>query len=272
MEVMASLERARLARLTRCPAANIQTGHRDFSGTGPFRVTRKLKVSVTRHASQVNRNELADVVRWSLHAIVVQVLRLFPSALLDGRWYFLRIPMSHSSTLAASRLSASFKWQWMLAGMLCLSVIGCGTETPVADGNAATADHDHADHDHEDHADHDHEGHGDHDHGSASFSDNLAALKKDYVAIKTAFEKDSPEDAHDALHEVGHVLEAMEQALAKESSEVPVDKAAAGPVLQTLFEAFGKLDGTMHGEEGVDIDATLAQLTTAMTQLKEMVK
>ncbi len=164
--------------------------------------------------------------------------------------------------------------QLPLVAILCCCNIGCSPSTPVADEAAATEESDHDDHDH-DHEDHDH---GDHDHGDhdepalESLAAGLDKLESEFSVIKAAFEKDSPEDAHDELHDIGHLLESLEQWVASDSAANEVDQAAAAPLVKTLFTSFGNLDDTLHGVEGVDIEANLQEISTTITQLKELAK
>lgn len=84
--------------------------------------------------------------------------------------------------------------------------------------------------------------------------------------IQTAFENGTPDDAHDALHEIGHVLECLPE-LAKTETEDPAQHQAVADATDKLFDAYEKLDGSMHGGDEVkyesikeDIDSAIATL------------
>lgn len=169
--------------------------------------------------------------------------------------------------------------QLPLVAILCCCSIGCSPSTAVTDEAAATQESDHDDHDH-DHDDHDH---GDHDHADHDHADHdepsleslaagLTKLESEFAIIKSAFEKNSPEDAHDELHDIGHLLESLEQWVASDAAANEVDQAAATPLVKTLFTSFGNLDDTLHGVEGVDIEANLQEISSTITQLKELAK
>jgi hypothetical protein len=187
---------------------------------------------------------------------------------------FRRTPMRHSSLPTGRLFSLLTISQLPLVAVLCCCSIGCSPSTPVTDEAAATEesdhdDHDHGDHDH-DHADHDH---GDHDEPSLeSLAAGLTKLESEFAVIKAAFEKNSPEDAHDELHDIGHLLESLEQWVASDAAASEVDQAAATPLVKTLFTSFGNLDDTLHGVEGVDIEANLQEISSTITQLKELAK
>ncbi|XZE53365.1 hypothetical protein SH139x_005102 [Planctomycetaceae bacterium SH139] len=159
--------------------------------------------------------------------------------------------------------------QLPLVAVLCCCSMGCSPSTPVTDEAAATeeSDHDHAGHDHGDHD------HGDQDEPSLeSLAAGLTKLESEFAVIKAAFEKNSPEDAHDELHDIGHLLESLEHWVASDAAANEVDQAVATPLVKTLFTSFGNLDDTLHGVEGVDIEANLQEISSTITQLKELAK
>lgn len=112
---------------------------------------------------------------------------------------------------------------------------------------------------------HGHE-HGDHDHAT-DFAGAIRELEELSGAIGTAMDQGDGDTAHDPLHEVGHVLEAMPE-LAKKEGLSDDDQTAVNGAVATLMDAYNEVDKGMHGEEGKsweelkgDIDSALQILT-----------
>lgn len=147
-------------------------------------------------------------------------------------------------------------WRRLCSLILPVSLLinsGCNES-----GNqAATAPGDDHGHDH---------GH-DHNHGPATLKEAIAQLTALRDTMKDAFAKNDMDAAHDPLHEVGHVLEAIPELAAKENVN-PANLELIKTSVNTLMDAFGAVDKTMHGQEGSTygeesnrIDTTLAGLT-----------
>ncbi len=130
-----------------------------------------------------------------------------------------------------------------------LGFAGCEAPKPAANPQAS----EHA-HDHEDLA-------------IGNYAESVGTLRKFHDQIKTAFEAGKPDDAHDALHEIGHVLEALE----KQVDTVAADKQeGAKAAVQALFDAYTKIDKSMHGGDevkyadlGEDVAKNVATLEAA---------
>lgn len=132
-------------------------------------------------------------------------------------------------------------------GMLAFSLAGCEAPKPAA---APKAD--------------------EHAHGepaTANYGESVGSLRKLHDEIKTAFEAGKPDDAHGALHEIGHVLEALE----KQAAGVPADKQeSAKAAVKALFDGYTKIDKSMHGGDevkyadmGEDLSKNVATLEAA---------
>ena len=111
--------------------------------------------------------------------------------------------------------------------------------------------------------------HDDHDHGPESLKDAITELTSMRDTIRDAFAKKDHDAAHNPLHEVGHVLEAIPE-LAKKEKVSAENQAAIEKAANSLMDAFGRVDKTMHGQEGsayseesATIDATLVTLSQA---------
>ncbi len=109
-------------------------------------------------------------------------------------------------------------------------------------------------------------------HEPANLAEGLEQLNEYCKEVKTAFEKDTPEDAHDALHEVGHLLEALPALAEKGGKLASAEIDTLKKQVEELFDAFGKLDETMHGGEAVVYSEIDSKIQTAMNSLRELAK
>lgn len=157
-------------------------------------------------------------------------------------------------------------WKRYVAALACsllLVSLGCdsGTDTLSESGSTETAG-----------AAADGHNHGDgHDHDAADMSEALAHLNEHCTKIKTAFEGNSPEDAHDSLHEVGQLLESI-PALAEKKGLSSEQVGTVKEQVEALFDAFTTLDETMHGGDAVEYSEVDAKIQDAMSKLQEMAK
>ena len=151
--------------------------------------------------------------------------------------------------------------------MLLAGVIGCDSAPPpaatvrppaaaaqVADGHA---DHGHADHDH------------DHD-APTSFADGVAKLKALGEDLAEKLASNAGEAADDAVHDIGHLLEAVREHATKAGLTDAATKA-----LDELEECFGKVDEAFHSaEENADpkkvLESVKERLDAAFKALTEV--
>jgi len=112
---------------------------------------------------------------------------------------------------------------------------------------------------------HDHE---EHDHGPESLKDALAEVKSLRNTIRDSFAKNDQDAAHGPLHEVGEVLEAIPE-LAKKEKVSLENQAAIETAVNTLMDAFGNVDKTMHGQEGSTYSEESATIDAAMETLSQ---
>lgn len=149
----------------------------------------------------------------------------------------------------------SLRHAWSLVLGFSL-LVGSGCSEPVkTDPVASSQNHGH---------DHD-----EHDHGPESLKDALAELTSLRNTIRDSFAKNDQDAAHGPLHEVGAILEAFPE-LAKKEKVSTENQAAIEAAVNTLMDAFGNVDKTMHGqecstytEESATIDTTLTALSAA---------
>ncbi len=149
----------------------------------------------------------------------------------------------------------SLRHSWSLVLGFSL-LVGSGCSEPAQNDPAASS---------QNHG-HDHE---EHDHGPESLKDALAELRLLRNTIRDSFAKNDQDAAHGPLHEVGAILEAIPE-LAKKEKVSAENQAAIETAANTLMDAFGNVDKTMHGQEGstyteesATIDSTLTALSAA---------
>lgn len=131
-------------------------------------------------------------------------------------------------------------------GLAC-GLIGCGTNA-TSTTSAGTSDKEHA---------------------PETFAEALAQLATQKTNIQEAFEKSDPESAHDDLHTIGHLLESL-PALAKKSGLAEGELPAVKEAVETLFEAFGKLDETLHGGDETPYKDVAEEVESALSALNKM--
>jgi hypothetical protein len=110
-----------------------------------------------------------------------------------------------------------------------------------------------------------------HEHAHAeTLAEAVTELNELHSEIAKAFTADKPDDAHDALHDVGHVLEELAP-LAK-NEKLPDDRMAAiETAVTTLMDGYGELDKTMHGAEGKSWSEVSASIDEALKSIKAAV-
>lgn len=137
---------------------------------------------------------------------------------------------------------------------------------PPATVATSSADHGHDDDDH-DHGDHD-DGH---DHAPATVAEALAALEGHWKAIRTSLAKegealaDADREAVDsAVHEAGHVLEAVERLADKAEGGISdaFKKAHA-----ELFECLDSFDQKLHGS-----DVAAEEIRKAFSEVEQKIE
>ena len=113
---------------------------------------------------------------------------------------------------------------------------------------------------------------GGHDHeGPNSYADAVANIEKYQGIVKAAFDKNQIDDAHDALHDIGHSIESV-GTLASKEGFADADLAAAKKSSESLLDAFGAIDETLHGGKGKNYGEVSDQIDEAIATLKSFVK
>ena len=135
---------------------------------------------------------------------------------------------------------------------------GCNDGAAQRDTNAGgkSAEHDH---------DHDHG----HSHAPATSVEGLAELTSLRNTIRDAFAANDMDKAHDPLHEVGDVLMAIPELAKKENMDAE-KLASIQKAVDTLMDAFGRVDKTMHGQEGSTYAEESAAIDAAVLELESL--
>lgn len=147
-----------------------------------------------------------------------------------------------------------FSWKAALptsafAGLIALSLTGCPAPAEKADDT-----HDHTD---------------EHDHAvPTTLAGAQESLEHMGEEIKTAFEAGKPDEAHDALHDIGLVIQAVPELAADLGEQA---KADAKQVHDDLMAAYMKLDDTMHGGTEATWDDVSEQVDSAMAKLESLI-
>jgi len=121
-----------------------------------------------------------------------------------------------------------------------------------AGGGAAAHNHDHG-----------------HSHAPTTTSEGLAELKSLRNTIRDAFAANDMDKAHDPLHVVGDVLMAIPE-LAKKENADSEKLASIQKAVETLMDAFGRVDKTMHGQEGSTYAEESATIDAAVLELESL--
>ena len=103
---------------------------------------------------------------------------------------------------------------------------------------------------------HDH-AHNGHSHAE-SYTDAIEQIQAHAAVIRTTFTEGDPEEGHDALHEIGHLLEGLVE-LAEKAGLGESDQADIGQAAENAFKAYADLDKTMHSDEAKTTYADIAE-------------
>jgi hypothetical protein len=170
---------------------------------------------------------------------------------------------------------------------LCLSLIvvwtasGCGKSTtktvPAAGSKAPADDHEHGDaedgHDHGDAKEADDHGDADaHAHETTelhTLAEGIAALEQNYQQIKDAFAKNDAEKAHDPMHSMGNVLDALPE-LGKTAGLTADDATKLQQAVDKLMEAYLSVDEAMHEQKTPDYTAVAEQIDQQMAIIRAL--
>lgn len=113
----------------------------------------------------------------------------------------------------------------------------------------------------------DSDGHVGHKHAE-TYPEAVVELEEMNKTIASAFANNDVDAAHDPLHEVGHVLDAL-PALAKKQELGDEAVAAISAAVETLFDAFGRVDEKFHGGEGATYGEVKADVDSSMEVLRK---
>ncbi len=168
--------------------------------------------------------------------------------------------------------------------LLLLPGSGCQRTTPASrtkpasdtgDSTHGAHDHDH-DHDHDHAHDHGHgHGHGHHDDPADSLPTAVARVRVLLESVETHFAQGTPEQADDALHELGTLTERL-PGLAAETDLPETEWAKVRESASRLYEQLDRIHAEFHTDGKIDldyatvksaIDAELSTLAAVVAQL-----
>jgi hypothetical protein len=139
-----------------------------------------------------------------------------------------------------------------LCSSLTIGFLGCEVKESAKKTGTTTSKHD-----------------GGHKHAT-TLAGALKEIEGFRSTIKDAFAKKSPDDAHDALHEIGHVLESVTELAAPATDEA---KKSLKTAVDELFDCFGAMDDTLHKKTtGKTYEEVADRIEAAMSTLNAMVK
>jgi hypothetical protein len=107
------------------------------------------------------------------------------------------------------------------------------------------------------------------DHHEHAETYNAAVVELDAMRqqISDAFAAGDIEAADGPIHEVGHVLEDVVDLARKENFSAEAI-AEINSAVESLFDAFGRVDERIHGGEGATYDEVQSQIDTAFETLR----
>ena len=109
----------------------------------------------------------------------------------------------------------------------------------------------------------------DRSHAPTTSGEGLAELTALRNTIRDAFAANDMDTAHDPLHEVGDVLLAIPELTKKENIDSE-KQASIQKAVDTLMDAFGRVDKTMHGQEGSTYAEESATIDAAVLELESL--
>lgn len=106
---------------------------------------------------------------------------------------------------------------------------------------------------------------------SGPLAEALVRVERLASTIQAAFKAGDPEQGHGPLHEIGHLLEELPPAAAKESL-TSAQQQQLKEAVDSLMDSFGALDEQLHGvsNEGKSFDDVAADIEVALARLKSV--
>lgn len=165
--------------------------------------------------------------------------------------------LMESQMMRKRYLNLTYGW----VACAAMGLIGCApsTKTETAASNKPPVSTEELEHMHSD----------DHAHAS-TYAEAITHIEKLNTDISAAFTAGKGVDADAQVHEIGHALEDV-ISLAKKSALSEEDQVAVGTAVESLLDAFGKIDEKLHGGDGANYEDVATDITTAMDVLKKFV-
>lgn len=134
------------------------------------------------------------------------------------------------------------------AALLAVALTGCPQSSPSASRPAEGEN-----------------AHGEHGQKPATLPATYQAIAETSEKIEAAFKAGTPEEAHNPLHEIAHLIKKLPDMAAKAGVQATDEVQQA---TDQLMDAYGKLDGGMHGGEKVGWDDVQPEIDEAMQKFK----
>lgn len=104
---------------------------------------------------------------------------------------------------------------------------------------------------------------------SEELREAVSAIDGLHIQIRDGFEAGDVDAAHDPLHQIGTQLEGLTE-LAEQSGRSKEETEAIKADVEILFESFGSIDKTLHGQEGSTYEEEATTIADAMKRLMEV--
>lgn len=104
---------------------------------------------------------------------------------------------------------------------------------------------------------------------TAEFVKAVSDVEELSEKIRSGFESGDVDAAHGPLHDVGDRLNDVAK-LAAESGLSEADQKVAEESVNTMFEAFGDVDKTLHGGEGATWEEVADKVKESLAKLTEL--
>lgn len=142
--------------------------------------------------------------------------------------------------------------------LMSLFLLGCSDSTSSSSTPAPEDGYEHAHNESGDHSDHDH---------PQTLEDGLKELTELRNTVRDAFAADDIDTAHGPLHDVGHLLEDI-TGLVEKRDLSPEQKELAKQNIESLFDLFGSVDRTLHGQDGTTYSEASEKIDAAIAVLQ----
>ena len=108
-----------------------------------------------------------------------------------------------------------------------------------------------------------------HEDSPQSYGEAVTKLVALRDKMRDAFAAKNDEEAHEPLHEVGHLLESLPRLADKQTPAI--DAESIKQTTDELFDLFSKVDEKMHGAEGAAYSDVASQVDAGVERLQNLI-